>query len=362
MAYNRNNASKKKLRIAVIAPPFTVVPPKGQGGTERVVYQMVEGLIKKGHKVTLFGSGNCKTSARFLQIFTETISERKNDTTFIEASRPLRLETVYIAQVMQEVLKREKEFDIVFNHMRGGYLFLPLANFLKVPVASILHLPIFRELGELLLKYKTPNIITISNDQRKIAPRVNYLATVYNGADLNEFDFGQEPKDYFLYVGAIGEHKNPKDAILAAKKTRSNLILAGGKKREPYFSKEILPLIDGKQIKYVGEVRGKERIDLYKNAKAFLFPIKWQEPFGLVMIEAMASGAPIIAYPSGAVREVVENKKTGFIVKNKKEMAEAMEKIDSINRRKCRERVEKLFSLEKMIDEYEKICWKLLKK
>lgn len=352
----------KKLRIGIIAPPFTTVPPQGQGGTERVVHQMIEGLAKKGHKVTLFGAGRSKTSARFLQIFKKTISERKVDTTFMEASRSLRLETVYIARVMQEVLKREKEFDVIFNHMRGGYLFLPLADSLKVPVASIMHLPIFKELGELLLKYKTTNVITISNNQRTSAPKVNYLATVYNGADLDEFPFNQKPKDYFLYVGAIGEHKNPKDAILAAKRIKANLILAGGKKREPYFSKEILPLIDGKQIKYVGEVQGKARIDLYKNAKAFLFPIKWQEPFGLVMIEAMASGAPVIAYPSGAAREVVENKKTGFIVKDVKGMAEAMKKIDSIDRKKCRERVEKLFSLEKMINEYEKVCWKLLKK
>lgn len=352
----------KKLKIAVIAPPFMVVPPKGQGGTERIVYQMVEEFTKRGHKVTLFGAGKCKTSAKFVQIFKETISERKIDTTYMEASRNLRLESVYIASVMKEILKRQQEFDIVFNHMRGGYLFLPLSDFLKIPVASILHLPIFEELGGLLSSYKKTNIITISNNQRTPAPKINYLATVYNGVDLKEFEFCQKPKDYFLFIGALGEHKNPKAAILAAKKTGSKLILAGGKKREPYFSKEIKPLIDGKQIKYVKEVSSKKRIDLYKNAKALLFPIKWQEPFGLVMIEAMACGTPVIGYNNASVPEVVKDGKTGFVVDcSVSGLAKGIKKIDSIKREDCRKSVEDKFSIEKMIDGYERVCRKLVK-
>ena len=351
----------RKPRIAVIVPPFTTVPPKRQGGTERIAYQMIEELTRRGYKVTLFGAGRCKTSAQFIQIFKRTISERKIDTTFIESSRALRLESVYIARIMQELIKRRKEFDIVFNHMRGGYLLLGLSKFLKIPVVSVLHLPIFKELGELLLRYKNPNIVTVSNNQRKPAPKVNYLGTIYNGVDLKEFRFSNNPKDYFLFAGALGEHKNPKDAILAAKKTNSNLILIGGKKREPYFSKEIKPLIDNKQIKYLGEVSNKKRVELFRKAKALLFPILWEEPFGLVMIEAMASGTPVIAYPNGAVKEVVKDKETGFIVKDVKEMARAIKQIDKIDRKKCRERVERYFSIEKMVDDYENICKKLLK-
>ena len=158
----------------------------------------------------------------------------------------------------------------------------------------------------------------------------------------------------------MGAHKNPKDAINAAKEAEVELILAGGKIREPYFSKEIKPLIDGDKIKYLGEVYGKTKINLLKNAKALLFPIKWPEPFGLVMIEAMACGTPIIAYPNGAVPEIVEDKKTGFIVKNISEMVKAIKKIDRIDRKKCREKVEEKFSIEKMINEYEKISFKVL--
>ncbi len=352
---------KKNLKIGVIVPPFTTVPPKGQGGTERIAQEMIEGLTKRGYKVTLFGAGKYKGSAKFIQIFKKTITERKIDTTYIESSRPLRIESAYIARVMREIIKREGEFDIIFNHVRGGYLFLPLSLFIKTPIVSILHLPIFEESADVLSSYKKPNVITISNNQRKGFTNINYLGTVYNGINLSELEFCQKPKDYFLYMGALGEHKNPKDAILAAKRAKVKLILAGGKKREPYFSKEIKPLIDGKQIKYIGEVWGKKRIDLVKYAKAFLFPIKWPEPFGLVMAEAMACGVPVIAYPNGAVPEVIKDKKTGFIIKNVSEMVKAIKNIDKINRKKCRERVEKYFSVEKMVDDYEKIIKRLLR-
>jgi len=357
----RKITTNKKLKIAIIAPPFTTVPPKGQGGTEIIAYEMIEGFAKKGHKVTLLGAGRYKGSAQFIQIFKKTIAERKIDTTYIESSRPLRLETAYITKVMEEIRKREKEFDIVFNHCRGGYLFLPLSQFIKTPIISILHLPIFKEAEDVISSYKKPNIITISNSQRKGFSKINYLATIYNGVDLSGFEFNEKPKDYFLFMGALGEHKNPKDAILAAKKAKVKLILAGGKIREPYFSKEIKPLIDGKQIKYIGEISGKKRVNILKYAKGFLFPIKWEEPFGLVMIEAMASGTPVIAYPNGAVSEVIKDKKTGFIVKNINEIAEAIKNIDVIDRKKCRERVEKYFTVEKMIKNYENICRKLAK-
>jgi len=352
----------KKLRIAIIAPPFTAVPPQKQGGTERIVFQMIEGFKKRGHKVTLFGTGNCKTSAKFIQIFKEPISSRTFDTTYIESSRSLRLETAYLARVMEEIVMREGEFDIIFNHARGGYIFLPLTRFLKTPIISIFHLPLFEELADFLSSFKKPNVITISNSQRKNFPKINYLATIYNGVDLKEFSFSKKPKDYFVFMAAMGEHKNPRDAILAIKKIGGKLILAGGKIREPYFSKEIKPLLDGKRIKYLGEISGKKRVELLKNAKALLFPIKWREPFGLIMIEAMACGTPVIAYPNGAVPEVIENGKTGFIVKNVNEMAKAIRKIELIDRKKCRERVEKFFTNEKMVEKYEKICYQILKK
>ncbi len=353
---------QKKPRIGVVVPPFKTVPAKSQAGIEKIAYSMIEGLAKKGYKITLFGAGNCKTSADFVQIFKKTISEREKEfnSAFIESSRPLRIEAAFIAKVMKEVIEREGKFDVIFNHARAGYLLLPLTHFIKTPVVNILHMPLFKEAASVFSDYKKPNAITISNSQRKGFPGINYLHTIYNGIDIEKFTFNKKPKDYFLFISALGEHKNPKDAILAAKKAGVKLILAGGKKREPYFSKEIKPLIDGKQIKYIGEISGKKLIDTYKNAKGMLFPIKWEEPFGLVMIESMACGTPVIGYPNGAVPEVIEDKKTGFVVKNVSEMASAMKKIDNISREKCRERVEKYFSIEKMVDNYEKTIKKLM--
>jgi len=348
-------------RVAIIAPPFIKVPAKKQGGTERIVEETINGLCDRGYKITLFGVGKYKGNAKFIQVFKKPISEIKINRTTVEASRELRLEVVYIASVARELIKRNGQFDVILNHMRGECLLLPLAEFIKAPVVSILHLPLFKEMEELISSYKNPNIVTISNSQRKGFNKINYLSTVYNGIKLEDFQFNNKPKDYFLTMGAIGEHKNPKEAILATKKTKYKLILAGGKKREPYFSKEILPLIDGKKIKYAGEVGGKQRIDLFRNAKGLLFPIKWQEPFGLVMIEAMACGTPVIAYTAGAVKEVIEDKKTGFIVNNINQMAQAMNKVDLIDRKKCRQRVEEKFSLQKMVDDYEIIIKKLTK-
>lgn len=348
-------------KIAIIAPPFTNIPAKGQGGTERIVEQTINGLTKRGYKITLYGAGKYAGPAKFVPIFRKTISEIKVDPDKVEASRPLRLELAYLATIMHEIIRKDGQFDIILNHVRGGYLFLPITKFIKTPIVSIVHLPIFKEMENFISLYKNPNIISISNSQRKGYNKINYLATIYNGTDTSEFSFNPVPKDYFLIMGAMGGHKNPKDAILAAKKAGVKLVVAGGKKREPYFSKEIMPLVDGKQIKYVGEVQGKERINLFKNAKALLFPIQWEEPFGLVMIEAMACGTPVIAYPNGAVKEVVKNKKTGFIVKNVSEMARAIKNIDSIDRLVCRKLVENNFSTQKMVDNYEFIIKKLAK-
>lgn len=343
----------KKLKIMVIIPPFTTIPVIGRGGTERIAEGVINELILRGHNVTLIGCGNCQTKAKFIQIFDKTISKRKFDDAFIEVSRPLRIETAYITRVMHYLLKHGNKYDVVYNHLRGGYLLLPLQQFIKTPIISTLHLPLFEEVVSVLSQHEQTNMVTISNSQRKPAgDRVNFLATIYNGLDLNEFPFNDTPEDYFLFMGAMGEHKSPHLAIEAARGAGVKLILAGGKKREPYFSQHILPQIDGDQINYVGEVTGAERIRLFQKARGFLFPITWEEPFGLVVIEALACGTPVIALNHGAMLEIITDGQDGYVVNSVEEMVAAIRKISQIDRRSCRRKVETKFTYEKMVDGY----------
>ncbi|PIT97442.1 hypothetical protein COT77_01450 [Candidatus Berkelbacteria bacterium CG10_big_fil_rev_8_21_14_0_10_41_12] len=341
------------MKIAVIIPPFTTLPTIGQGGTERIAEGLINELLKRDHEVTLLGAGNCQTKANFVQIFRRTISEQKFDNAFVEASRPLRIETAYITKVMKYLADHDGEFDVVFNHMRGGFLIMPLAQKLKMPIISVFHLPLFEEVIDAVSQFENPNVISISNNQRKPAgDRINFLSTVYNGLDLSEFEYNDKPENYFMFMGAMGEHKRPHLAIEAAKKAGVKLVLVGGKKREPYFSEMIAPRIDDENVKYLGEVESVERIKVFKNAKGFLFPINWEEPFGLVVIESMASGTPVIAFNHGAMSEIIDDGKDGFVVENVDEMAEAIGKIDQINRSLCRKKVEEKFTYGKMVDGY----------
>lgn len=341
------------MKIAIVIPPFTTLPAKGHGGTERIAEGMINELLRRGNEMTLIGAGKNQTKAKYVEIFSKTISEQNFEGAFIEQSRPLRIETAYIAKVMKYLVDHDGEYEVVFNHMRGGFLMFPLSRFLKTPIISTLHLPLFKEVIDVLSLFKNPNVITISNSQRKPAGnRVNFLATVYNGLDINEFPFNENPKDFFLYMGAMGEHKSPHLACEVARKTKVKLILAGGKIREPYFSKMVKPFIDNNNITFVGEVEGEKRLALLKNAKGFLMPITWEEPFGLVMIEAMACGTPVIAFNHGAVSEVVVEAKTGFVVQDIEEMAVAVGNIETIKRLDCRRLVEEKFTYKKMVDDY----------
>jgi glycosyltransferase involved in cell wall biosynthesis len=202
-------------------------------------------------------------------------------------------------------------------------------------------------------KFKT-NIITISNAQRKSFPDLNYLATVYNCVDVEKYIFNPVPQDYLLMIGSIGRHKNQAEAIMVAKELGMKLILAGKVRDQDYFQ-EIKKDIDGKQIKWIGEIDFAEKLRLYQNAKAFLFPILWEEPFGLVMIEAMACGTPVVAFANGAIPEIIVDGKTGFVIEgnSRNDMIAAVKNIDKIKREDCAKYVKDNFTVEKMVKNYE---------
>lgn len=359
----------KIKNIAIIGPPFTSIPPIGHGGTERIVYEMGEELIRQGYDVDIFGCGESSINGNFRQIFPKAINEIKFDSDLVEASRPLRLETAYLTAVMKILSQEEGKYDVVFNHARGGYLLLPLFEKLKTPIITTFHLPLFRELNSALKSLSKPNFISISDSQRKNAPDLKYLATINNGVNTKEYTFNKQPQDYLLFLGALGKHKGLHIAVDVAKKTDKTLKIAGGKKREPFFSQEIQPQIDNKKIIFIGEVNGSEKVKLYQNAKALIFPVLIDEAFGLVMIEAMACGTPVIAFHCGAVPEVIKDGVTGFVcpLGDGEALTKAVQKIYEMPdnqyqkmRQDCRRHVEENFTVENMVGKYLKIAAELI--
>jgi len=352
------------MRIALLGSAALPVPPKGQGGTEWIAFHQAKGLSRKGHEILLFAPKNSLNEGHIKlveiglgDLVDGSESQRNFDPSLTESSRKLRLETVYLAKAAQKLIELKDEYDIILNNMRGEAVFLPVAKMLGKPFVNVMHLNIFEELALLFKEFNT-SLITISNAQRKNYPDLNYLATVYNGVDMDKFSFNNSPYDYLLMMGSVGRHKNQGSAIKTAKALGKKLILAGKIRDKDYFE-ELKKDIDGERIKWIGELNFEEKVKLYQEAEAFLFPIKWEEPFGLVMIEAMACGTPVIAFNHGAIPEVVVDGLTGYVIENDSQMIEAVGKIGSISRKACRECVEKNFTVKKMVDNYEKVLLQL---
>ncbi len=345
------------MRIAQIAPFDETVPPKKYGGTELVIYNITEELTKRGHKVFLLASGDSKTSAELLPIFPKGLrvirkfqNERINE----------YLKSVGISKVLKYL--KALKVDIVHNHI--GWRLLSFSSFVKKPIVTTLHGPLDVENQNLIYSnFKEANYVSISNNQREPLPDLNYIATVYNGIDIKKFPFSEKGGEYLAFLGRMSPEKGPVQAIMAAKKNGFQLKMAAKVDAvdKEFFKKNVAPLIDQKQIVFLGEVNHKEKVELLKGARALLAPIQWREPFGLFFIEAMACGVPVIATNQGSVPEIVEDGKTGFIASNEKEIAKALKNIGTIDRAACRKRVEEKFSSQKMADGYEKVYAKILK-
>lgn len=359
------------MRIAILGSVALPVPPPAQGGTEWIVYHQAKGLSERGHQILLLaaketsksfsGASNVKiVEVGGGDVVSGSSKERTFDPALVEGSRKIRLEIVYLTQAAKALIDYKDDYDVILNNMRGEAIFLPIAKLLDKPFINVMHLNLFPELAEMFLEFKT-NVITISNAQRKGFPNINYAATIYNCVDVDKFTFNDTPQDYLLMVGSIGRHKNQKEAIAVAKELGIKLVLAGKIRDQDYFA-ELKKDIDGEQIKWVGEIGFEEKLKLYQNAKALLFPILWEEPFGLVMIEAMSCGTPVVAFNRGAVSEVLKDSLTGFMVESHSQMVEAVKKIDSINRQDCRRHVEENFTVEKMVDGYENALQMLINK
>ena len=359
------------MRIAILGSVALPVPPLAQGGTEWIAYYQAKGLAELGHEVILYAAKGSLHDGKYklieIPIFNNQFPNKsqfsisKNQEN-IESSRQLRIENVRLAEVIEKLIKEKENYDLILNNMRGEAVFLPLAKYLGKPFVNVMHLPMFDELAGIFRQYRT-SVITISNNQRKEFPDLNYLATVYNCVDTDKYRSpvgDRSGGDYLLMMGTIGRHKNQGAAIRVAKKLGMRLILAGKIRDQDYYD-ELKKDIDGKNIILYGALDFAKKVELYQKAKAFIFPILWEEPFGLVMIEAMACGTPVVAFNNGAISEVVVNGKTGFVIENnsEEELAEAIKKIALIKREDCRKHVMENFTVEKMVKGYEEALRKL---
>jgi len=345
-----------KMKIALLAPPYLPVPPVGYGGTERIVYYLAQGLVKKGHDVTLFATGDSKTSAKLISTFKKAIGNEGDI-----KNKPLFPLLQYI-----DCFSKADQFDIIHNHAQYYAMFL--ADLVKTPVVHTIHGSFAageapEEKRITLKRFKHHFFVSISNDQQKALPQLNWVATVYNGVNLAEFPFIKKPANYLLWIGRITQKKGPEIAIQVAKKTNIPLKIAAviDPIDKSFFQKKVKPLIDGKFIQFIGEIRGSKKAKLYGQALTTLYPISWHEPFGLVMAESMAAGTPVIAFDIGSVSEVVKDNYSGFVVKTKDQMISAVKNIGKIKRTACRNWVEKNFTIQKMVDGYEAVYRKILK-
>lgn len=335
------------MRIAQVSPLWERVPPPAYGGIELVVGLLCDELVRRGHEVTLFASGDSISLAKL-----ESVHPRA-----LRLDKSVKEYGIYEMLQLSRVYEKASEFDIIHSHM--GCAALPFANLVKTPTVHTLH-GIFTPDNEKMFRHAAKqSYVSISNAQREPRLNLNCVATVYNGVDVSTYQFYEKPQDppYLAFLGRLSPEKGPHLAIEIAKKSGWHLKMAG--KVDPvdqeFFESQIKPHIDGKQIEYLGEANHAQKSVLMGNAVATLFPITWREPFGLVMIESMATGTPVIAMELGSTSEVIADGLSGFLCHSVDECVAAIDKAMQLNRRACRNYVQQKFSAQAMTDGYEAV-------
>ncbi|MDI6883383.1 MAG: glycosyltransferase family 4 protein [Patescibacteria group bacterium] len=338
------------MRIAQVTPLWIPVPPYTYGGTELVVSWLCDELIRRGHQVTLFATSDSKTPANLIPIWPQSLWRAK-----------LKSPHAVFSLLYEKLISLQDQFDIIHDHCE--FYTTPYSRFLKPPVVTTLHHPLTEETIILYKKFPNINYVAVSKNQRRSGPGINIVKTIYHGLPIEKYPFNPNPQNYLLWLSRIGPDKGIAEAIDIAKLSGEKLIISGNilPQYADYFKFRIKPLIDGKQIQFVGASDFAKKVELFKNAKAFIFPVKRPEPFGLVVIEAMACGTPVIAFKEGSLPELIEDGKTGFLVSSVEEACQSLKKIDKISRGYCREYVEKNFNLKRMVNRYEKLYKKIMK-
>ena len=348
---NHLSIATRALKIALVSPFEETVPPEKYGGTELVVGNLAQELARMGHDVHVLASGDSHPEGTLHAIVPRAIRhEPYADNPDLREAVKYR-QTGYILEMLRDI-----DAGIVHNHI--GWRVLPFTPFISAPVITTLHGPLDTDRAKFVYgPFHSCPYVSISDNQREPFPELNYLATVYNGIDTSLFDFNEKSGKYLAFLGRMSPEKGPAQAIRIAKKFGMKIVMAAkiDAVDRDYFEKEVKPHIDGTHVEYIGEVDAKGKNELLRNAYALLSPIQWREPFGLFFVEAMAAGTPVVATNKGAAPEIVQHGETGFIVDNNPtEFVSALRNIPSINRRACRERVERLFSIKAMAEGYVK--------
>lgn len=347
----------KRLKIALVAPIEESVPPVRYGGTEFVVYTLAEELHRQGHDVTLFASGDSRVSCKLVPVVPRAIGSNK--------SKRLREALTYqtLAKLPQYI--NGQGFDIIHNHLTNGWQTLLFKALFTVPIVTTTHFMLEGECEQIMYsQFKDAPYISISASQRTPLPDLNYVATIHHGLNLEPFHFQPNPDTYLAFLGRFSPDKGPVDAIEVAKRSGCKLLMAGkiNDFEREYYETAVKPLIDNRQIVNIGEVNLPGKVELLRNAAALLSPVHLHESFGLVNIEAMAVGTPVIATDRGSLPEIVRHGKTGFICSSIDKMVEAVQKISTIDRAACRRHVEQNFTAEHMANQYVAIYRRLLQK
>lgn len=358
------------MKVAHIAPPWISIPPKNYGGTEIVLYNLIEEQVAQGHDVTLFAPGDAKTSAKLVSFFPQSL---------IEAGVPWQghLKAYYHLYKAVEYVKAH-DFDILHTHLSSSadmYIF-PLTAQLETPHVTTLHsrFPFDRvqswtgDADHFFMEWlaQVP-VVAISESARdEVSHNLNFVGVVHHGLPMNEFKpTVEQPEDYFVWLGRFFPEKGAHLAIEAARKAGVPLVLAGTVDQHmpesvDYFNDVVKPQVDSHHIKYIGPVNMEQKIDLLSRARGFLNPLQWNEPFGMVMIEAMALGCPVISFARGAADELIVHNKTGFLVSNVDEMVQYIPRMAHLDRAKVREHVEQNFSVHAMVEKYSRIYKKVM--
>jgi glycosyltransferase involved in cell wall biosynthesis len=334
---------ESSMRIAQVSPLYESVPPRLYGGTERIVHYLTEELVRMGHDVTLFASGDSSTSATLRAPCDRAL--RLDDA----CRDPLAAHFI----MMERVAAWEHDFDVI--HFHTDYLHFPVARRLAVPHLTTLHGRLdLRELGPIYDEFNDIPFVSISDAQRKPLPQARWLATVHHGVPASHLYFNARPSGYFAFVGRISPEKRVDRAIEIAKALDVPLRIAAKVDRadQAYFDSEIEPLLAHPLVEFVGEIGESDKSDFIGNARALLFPIDWPEPFGLVMIESMACGTPVIAFRHGSVPEVMEENVTGFVVDSMDQAIAAAKRVGELDRSRVRAVFERRFGADRMARDY----------